>query len=737
MALPLGYNDAASWARFKMEATVSRRQAATDLLMSRTSNSIENQGDTEGVPAQPNNGGSRSSGSRSVCPFCGNINSRSDDRCLRCDMPNTTTTRQATRSRIGPWYVLQSRNPSAPGMKFHTLLNLITKGKVTDRSVVRGPTTHQLWRFAGRVRGISREFGLCYACCAAIEPTATHCFSCQRSQMPPADPDMLLDDAEIAPPRRPVVRDVTPRKEAAKASGAAAKIEPTTTAQATTAQATTARATSDQAEPNQATVSQMPAGSGLMALVESTGSDSEVLPADLGIAIADGATNGVAMPSEARVARNGSPLDTPVAPAANPRPAAPEARSADAKTASNYTTPPNDAAPARTTAGTPVASAPVSIMQALVAPAPPLARNGSRSQLHPLNDPTVERDLAIGGSMASTPRQPAARGILSPEELASAFSLDYPGNKRKPTPFKSKEKPPSVKQLLVGIAAVAACAGVVVAWLSPTIRERMGQWIDLSALTHATTPPSAVGAPTGPKNVTADGSPSTPFVLPPTNDAQPTANNLPSADAGSQTPAASTAANNPPADGGSSQIPGSANVPPADPSWQQGTNASVAQATPVVRTSATPMTPTAAAAKPADDSSTPAPVPSSPVASSPATPVASTPTTSTPVVSAPATPVASAPANPTPVPATPAPAATPGPTAVASAITPANADDGYDEAKLLFDDALDKESHHEYADAVYYWEQIEKLPTQYWPGGTTIHLANDRAILASDRAEGK
>ena len=48
-----------------------------------------------------------------------------------------------------------------PGMRFETLLSFVRKGRVRARSVVRGPTTHQLWRFAAHVKGLSREFGLC------------------------------------------------------------------------------------------------------------------------------------------------------------------------------------------------------------------------------------------------------------------------------------------------------------------------------------------------------------------------------------------------------------------------------------------------------------------------------------------------------------------------------------------------------------------------------------------------
>jgi hypothetical protein len=108
-------------------------------------------------------------------------------------MEDTPITRQATKVRIGPWYVLQTRNPSAPGMRFSTLLALVRKGHVTHRSIVRGPTTHQLWRFAARVRGLSREFGVCYGCGERIETTANLCGHCRRSQEPPANPDVLLE----------------------------------------------------------------------------------------------------------------------------------------------------------------------------------------------------------------------------------------------------------------------------------------------------------------------------------------------------------------------------------------------------------------------------------------------------------------------------------------------------------------------------------------------------------------
>lgn len=129
----------------------------------------------------------------SVCPFCGAISEKTDGACSRCKMENSAMTRQATRARVGPWYVMQSRNPSAPGMKCSTLLALIRKGQITPRSVIRGPTTYQLWRFAARVKGISREFGLCYSCGGEVQRTSTFCARCSRSQELPPNPDALLE----------------------------------------------------------------------------------------------------------------------------------------------------------------------------------------------------------------------------------------------------------------------------------------------------------------------------------------------------------------------------------------------------------------------------------------------------------------------------------------------------------------------------------------------------------------
>ncbi len=140
---------------------------------------------------------------KQVCPFCGSQNippannaNGSSGPCPRCTMEDSAATRQATKARIGPWHVLQTRNPAAPGMRYATLLALVGKGQVTARSVVRGPTTHQLWRYAAHVKGLSREFGVCYSCGEPIGKTASHCPHCDRAQEPAGNPDALLETRE-------------------------------------------------------------------------------------------------------------------------------------------------------------------------------------------------------------------------------------------------------------------------------------------------------------------------------------------------------------------------------------------------------------------------------------------------------------------------------------------------------------------------------------------------------------
>ncbi len=131
-----------------------------------------------------------------VCPYCGAVNDEPQGHCPHCTMENTPAARNATKARIGPWYVLQKRNPAAPGMKFETLLSFVHKGRVKAHSIVRGPTTHQLWRFASQVKGLSREFGLCYSCGSELPAGALLCPQCNRAQSMTTHPDAFLESVD-------------------------------------------------------------------------------------------------------------------------------------------------------------------------------------------------------------------------------------------------------------------------------------------------------------------------------------------------------------------------------------------------------------------------------------------------------------------------------------------------------------------------------------------------------------
>ena len=172
-----------------------------ELLMSRATDTPSPE--TSSPRPAGSGGGATIPSGKVVCPFCGSVNDRpahdyDNTACPRCAMADTPATRQATRARLGPWFVRQNRNPAAPGMKFDTLMALVKRGQVTGQSVVRGPTTNQFWRFAAQVKGLSREFGLCYNCATPVDKAATICPQCNRMQEPPANPDVLLENAPAA-----------------------------------------------------------------------------------------------------------------------------------------------------------------------------------------------------------------------------------------------------------------------------------------------------------------------------------------------------------------------------------------------------------------------------------------------------------------------------------------------------------------------------------------------------------
>jgi hypothetical protein len=144
-----------------------------------------------------------------VCPFCAHVRADTTGSCPKCTMEDTPTTRRSTGERIGPWFVLQRKNPTAPGLRLSVLLTLARRGHVTAKSIVRGPTTGQFWRYAGQVKGLSRVFGLCWHCGASVSPDAATCPRCRSAQEIPDDPDQFLENHAALPVMREIPKETT------------------------------------------------------------------------------------------------------------------------------------------------------------------------------------------------------------------------------------------------------------------------------------------------------------------------------------------------------------------------------------------------------------------------------------------------------------------------------------------------------------------------------------------------
>ena len=113
------------------------------------------------------------------CVYCGQVIPRSSDRCPHCRTSFSLAVRRASREILGPWFYLDSRNPSGRGVTFEMLIKMVEKGRLQADSIVRGPTTHQDWMYAAEAPRLAKYLGLCPHCFAETKPEDTYCTSCQ------------------------------------------------------------------------------------------------------------------------------------------------------------------------------------------------------------------------------------------------------------------------------------------------------------------------------------------------------------------------------------------------------------------------------------------------------------------------------------------------------------------------------------------------------------------------------
>jgi hypothetical protein len=88
---------------------------------------------------------------------------------------------------MGPWFIRDLASPFRPGCSYDTLRDLIRRGRITAETIIRGPTTHQFWTFAGRAPSVANLLGLCHNCRGRARPDEFACRACGASFAPDTD----------------------------------------------------------------------------------------------------------------------------------------------------------------------------------------------------------------------------------------------------------------------------------------------------------------------------------------------------------------------------------------------------------------------------------------------------------------------------------------------------------------------------------------------------------------------
>tara|TARA_R110002072_G_scaffold42064_20_gene118660 strand:+ start:86388 stop:87236 length:849 start_codon:yes stop_codon:yes gene_type:complete len=115
-----------------------------------------------------------------VCPYCGIITPDSG-RCSGCQGRFDPLSRQATQNQMGAWSIRDDRQPFRPGCTYQTIVRLIEQQKITQDTVLRGPSTRQFWTLARHTPGVSQLLGVCHSCQHEVKPDAFSCPSCHAA----------------------------------------------------------------------------------------------------------------------------------------------------------------------------------------------------------------------------------------------------------------------------------------------------------------------------------------------------------------------------------------------------------------------------------------------------------------------------------------------------------------------------------------------------------------------------
>jgi hypothetical protein len=107
---------------------------------------------------------------------------------------------------MGPWFVRDSARPFAPGCSYERLVRRIDIGDIKAATIIRGPTTRQLWAAARRVPCVAHLLGYCHACGGRVPRGAERCGGCRAVFEPWLDRERLglgplrLDPEDVPDP---------------------------------------------------------------------------------------------------------------------------------------------------------------------------------------------------------------------------------------------------------------------------------------------------------------------------------------------------------------------------------------------------------------------------------------------------------------------------------------------------------------------------------------------------------
>jgi len=115
-----------------------------------------------------------------ICPFCGETQPLAT-QCRQCRLGLDAPSRQTAQRVVGTWFVRDPLQPHLPGLTYAAIAERIMRGDVGRNTIVRSPTTRQLWTVARHVPGLAHLLGYCHACDAHVEASATSCPRCACS----------------------------------------------------------------------------------------------------------------------------------------------------------------------------------------------------------------------------------------------------------------------------------------------------------------------------------------------------------------------------------------------------------------------------------------------------------------------------------------------------------------------------------------------------------------------------